>query len=187
MRSRAIWPFSHAEPTPSSARRACRLAAQQARCRWIARWGRTLACWRGSRCWSSRSRTVPGCTPSSLAIMVLGHRRVIARSVRYSPSGEAQLRGSCGQLLVGGGTALAGGAHPAGWRSDACGGQQVVDHRGGGAELAGQLGGTGVPLAACLEIAAKVGEPLVTSMIVKAALPLIDDRKAATDAEPAGR
>jgi len=38
-----------------------------------------------------------------------------------------------------------------------------------------------------LEIAAKVGEPLVTSMIVKAALPLIDDRKAATDAEPAGR
>jgi len=38
-----------------------------------------------------------------------------------------------------------------------------------------------------LEIAAKVGEPLDASMIAEAALLLVDDREAATDAEPAGR
>ncbi len=110
MPSRCILSFSHAGPTcssasmrrsdqpcstrrtrkysstlanPSSARRACRLPAQHAVCRAIARWGRMVARWRGCRCWSSRSRTVAGWTPSSLAMLVVGHRRVIARSARY--------------------------------------------------------------------------------------------------------
>jgi hypothetical protein len=36
-------------------------------------------------------------------------------------------------------------------------------------------------------MAAKVGEPLITSMTVEVALRLIDDREAATDAELVGR
>jgi hypothetical protein len=86
IRSRCSWSFSHAEPTRSSAsmrrsdqpcptrrtpagspphrrtprlaRRACRLAAQQAVCRWIARRDRTLARRRGSPCWSVPLRHV---------------------------------------------------------------------------------------------------------------------------------
>ncbi len=60
--------------------------AQHSVCRAIARWGRMVARWRGSRCWSRRSRTVAGCMPSSLAMLVVGHRRVTARSARYACS-----------------------------------------------------------------------------------------------------
>ncbi len=65
--------------------------------------------------------------------------------------------------------------------------EQAADDRGSGGKLAGQLGEAGLLLAARHEVAVKVGEPLGTSMIMQAALLLVDDREAATDTEPAER
>jgi hypothetical protein len=54
-------------------------------------------------------------------------------------------------------------------------------------QFAGQLRGADLLLAACSEIAAKVGEPQGAGTVVEAALLLVDDREAAADAEPATR
>jgi len=64
---------------------------------------------------------------------------------------------------------------------------EAADHMDRGVKLAGEAGHAGVVLAARHEVAAKVGEPQRMSVLVEAALLLIDDGNVADNGEPAGR
>ncbi|HEY5990055.1 MAG TPA: hypothetical protein VIV12_27265, partial [Streptosporangiaceae bacterium] len=55
----------------------------------------------------------------------------------------------------------------------------LAGNRGRGSKLPGQLRGTGLLATARSQIAAKVGEPQRVSMVVEAALLLVEDREAA--------
>jgi hypothetical protein len=90
-------------------------------------------------------------------------------------------------VLVGAAAPSTGGAHLAGQRSDAGGVQQAANHPAGGVQFLGKLRGTGLLLGARQQVAVKVDIPLRVSVAVKALLLAVDDREAATDAEPAGR
>jgi hypothetical protein len=102
-------------------------------------------------------------------------------------AGEAELRGSLGEVLVSGEAALAGAAgHP--WRAiDAGLCEQTADRVDGGLKLSGELGQAGVVRAARREVAVQVGEPEGLGAVVEAALLAVDDRKAATEDQAARR
>jgi len=64
--------------------------------------------------------------------------------------------------------------------------EQAADDGDGSAELVGELREAGVLLAARLEVALQVAEPEGVGAVAEAALPAVDDGKAAVDGEPRG-
>jgi hypothetical protein len=90
---------------------------------------------------------------------------------KVAPQGaEAQLRGSCDELLVGAAAPSAGGADLARRWGDVALGEQAVDRRGGGVQFLGYVRGTGLLLASCLEIAVKVGVTVRANPLMEAVL-----------------
>ncbi len=101
-------------------------------------------------------------------------------------AGEAELGGALGEVLVGGATALVGGAEPAGWWGQAGVVKQAAGNHSGDGKLAGQPCEAGVLLAAGGEVAVKVGEPLSDDAAMQAPQLAVDDRKAVAEDQTAG-
>ncbi len=112
-------------------------------------------------------------------------RRSLSNQVGVQ-AGEAELGGALGEVLVGGATALVGGAEPAGWWGQAGVVKQAAGNHSGDGKLAGQPCEAGVLLAAGGEVAVKVGEPLSDDAAMQAPQLAVDDRKAVAEDQTAG-
>ena len=101
--------------------------------------------------------------------------------------GEAEVDDQRGDPLLGEPSPLPGQLLWAGWEGDALGGQRLADGPLGLAELLGERGEAVAGVAACLQVAAQVGEPELAGAPLQPPDTTVVDHKPALDDQSVGR